>query len=362
MKNIVLVFVALAVVGGLHSALAQSDEDASSISAENIEQLQSVKTYDFSDLPAGVFPASGLFAVNYDGEKLVTFGRYSDTPPLSLAVLWGYGDAPIINRIDDGSISRVLSYDGRCLYAGYREYFAVWELQPDADDARLVHRSPTFVGDAVNNIWVDQDAGQILDPCSRLVYAEFIAADGSMYVVDYDGEVIQDRLFPREDDDDIFARVGRIDPPLALTVTNMGVIWRWNMLTNTVEATVDSGGVATYGAMNVSGTRYVWLGQDYDGLYLVDWEMGTNRLMADLDGAYISHLDIVADGSVVLGTDPQDQPGTVSAWIVDSGERIDLGPYRQCERTQPDQVELSRNGTALIIGCDQGIDVWRVVE
>lgn len=349
-------------IGSLGLVFAQPDPTSPVISSENVSLLQSVETYDFTNLPAGVLPSAGLFAVNNDGARLVTFGRYTDEPPLSLAVLWGYGETPIVNRIDDGSISRVLSDDGRCLYAGYREYFAVWELQPEVDEARLVYRSPSFVGDAVNNIWVDHDAGQILNPCSTRVYAEFIAADGSLYIVDYNGDVIQADLFPREDDDEIFARVGRIDPPIALTVTSLGVIYRWNMLTNTVEDTIESGGIATYGAMNRAGTHYVWLGQDYSALYIVDWEAGTNQLLAPLDGAYVSHLDIAYDGSVVLGTDPQDNVGTVSAWIVDSGERRDLGPYRECGRTQPDQVELSRDGSVLVIGCDHGIDVWRVVE
>ncbi len=332
------------------------------ISAENITALQSIQTYDFDDLPAGVMPAVGLFAVNQDATKVVTFGRYDNTPPLSLAILWGYAQSPIVNQIDDGSIARVLSNDGRCLYTGYREYFAVWELQTDEEMAHLVYRSPSFVGDAVNNIWVEEDNNQTSDPCPTHVYAEFIAADGTMYVVDYEGDIIQSQLFPHEDDDQIFARVGRIDPPLALTVTSDGVIWRWNMLTNTVEDMIEAGGVATYGAMNRAGTHYVWLGQDYSGLYIVDWVNGINRLLAPLNGVYISHLDISADGSVVLGTDPEDDEGTVSAWLVETGERLNLGPYRDCDRTQPDQVELSRDGTALVIGCDRGIDIWRVLE
>lgn len=356
-----ILIISILVLGGA-MVQAQSDESPSIITAENVEQLQSVSTFDFSDGPESVLPSAGLFSANYDGSKIVTFGRYTDEPPLSLAILWGYGDEPVVNRIDDGSISRVLSYDGRCLYTGHREYFAVWELQPDADVARLVHRSPTFTGDAVNNIWVDEDAGQILDPCSRLVYAEFIAADASIYIVNYDGEIIQSGLFPRNNDDEIFARVGRIDPPIALTVTALGEIYRWDMFTNTIETTIEVGDVATYGAMNRFGTTYVWLGTDYNGLYVVDWEAGTNRLLAPLDGAYISHIDVSLDGSLVLGTDPQDNAGTVSAWRVDSGERIDLGEYRTCNRIQPDQVELSRDGTALIIGCDLGIDIWRIAD
>ncbi len=361
MKNVLIGFLVLG-LGIIGLANAQSNSPAPIISAENVASLQSATTFDFTDLPADVLPSSGLFAVNADGTKLVTFGRYSDTPPLSLVVMWGYDDMPRINRIDDGSISRVLSDDGRCLYLGYREYFAVWELQPEADMARLVHRSRSFVGDAVNNIWVNHDAGQILNPCSTLVYAEFIAADGSMFVVDYNGELIQERLFPRENDDEIFARVGRIDPPIALTVTALGEIYRWDMFSNQVVATVQTEDIATYGAMNRGGTHYVWLAQNYTGLYVVEWDTATNRLLAPLGGDYISHLDVGLDGTVVIGTDPQDSEGTVSAWLVETGERFDLGPYRQCDRIQPDQVELSRDGTALIIGCDRGLDIWRVVQ
>ncbi|MFW5691150.1 MAG: hypothetical protein ACOCXZ_01505 [Chloroflexota bacterium] len=49
------------------------------------------------------------------------------------------------------------------------------------------------------------------------------------------------------------------------------------------------------------------------------------------------------------------------AWIVETGERIDLGTYRECSR-QPDMVRLSTDGTTLVIGCDTGLDVWRVSQ
>jgi hypothetical protein len=51
----------------------------------------------------------------------------------------------------------------------------------------------------------------------------------------------------------------------------------------------------------------------------------------------------------------------VVAWDVKTGERTILGEYRECNRPQPDMTRLSEDGTTLVIGCDTGLDIWRIV-
>jgi hypothetical protein len=60
----------------------------------------------------------------------------------------------------------------------------------------------------------------------------------------------------------------------------------------------------------------------------------------------------------VIGVNIDLEP-IIVAWDVASGERLDLGFYRECSRT-PDMVQISEDGTTLAIGCDTGIDIWRV--
>ncbi len=355
MKRITLfvfVFLAIAVL----PVTAQSEPPA--ITAENVARLQSVQTFDYADTPANVLPGSGLFAVNASGDRFVTFGRYAEEPPRSLAILWGYADAPQVNRIDDGSILSFLSPDGECFYAGYRGYYKVYRLQPDADVAEEVFVSDDFGNDTVNFMWLGDDptADTV---CNLDVYAEVMMDSGRSYVVNPQQEVIVEELFVQQDDDVRMARVGRIEPPRALTVTLDGTLFFWDIAANEILNDVDIGQLATYGAMNADDSRYVYMSEFYDALYYVDFADNEPQLLAEVP-AYISHLDLSNDGSVLLGVDPQDAPGTVSAWLVPSGERIELGAYRACERIQPDMVELTDDGTALAIGCDAGLDVWRI--
>lgn len=339
--------------------LAQPDPTPVAITAENVAQLQSIQTYDYADAPPDVLPASGLFAVDSSGERIVTFGRYAEEPPGSLAILWGYDDAPRVNRIDDGSILRFLSPDGACLYAGYRGYYKVYHLQPDAEVAGEVFVSNDFGDDTVNFMWLGEESSADT-VCNLNVYAEVMNDVGRSYIINPQQEVIVEELFVQQDDDVRMARVGRIDPPEALTVTLDGTLFFWDMAANEIVNSVEIGQLATYGAMNQAATRYVYMSEFYDALYYVDFDTNTPQLLAEVP-AYISHLDLSNDGSVLVGVDPEDVPGTVNAWLVPAGERLQLGPYRTCDRIQPDMVELTADGTTLVIGCDAGLDVWRVV-
>ena len=352
-------------IGGV---FAQQDDDNTSsvIDAENIRQLQSIITLDFSDISDGVVPASGLFVASRNGSKIVSFGNFEGDPPLSQAILWGYAEdessSPIINTIDDSSLVRILSDDGRCLYAGYRGYYHIWMLDLTSSVPNSIHiaelESPD---DMVVGLWLGNDDPEN-EGCNLNVYAEIINTNGESFVIAPDLSVLHDQLFSLPESDDAVARVGRVPEPLALTVGFDGTLYRWEMESHTVTASIALDELAMFGAINVDGSYYVWLQSDYAGLHLVDFETEEDRVVATFDSAYISHIKLTQNADVVIGVDPRDHPGTINAWLVETGERIDLGSYRQCDRVQPDLVQLSHDGTTLIIGCDLGIDVWRIVE
>src|SRR5688572_30492484 len=121
-----MVAVGVCLIGG---SITQAQTQAPSvINAANITQLQSIQHFDFSELPADISPASGQYVMNPDASRVVSFGNHADEAPASQALLWGYADTVRVNAIEGDSIVRHLTNDGKCLYAGYRGYYVIWEL------------------------------------------------------------------------------------------------------------------------------------------------------------------------------------------------------------------------------------------
>ena len=353
----ILLLVGLSV---LIAPVQAQQSDYAIITAENIQHLQSVQQIDFENLPNGLEAASGLFVTNSDASKIITFGNEPGSPPLSRAILWGYDEEAAVMPIADSSIFRALSGDGACLYAGYQGYVEVYQLdQSKGEVIRMALNEPT---DFVNDLWLQ-------DPttCGNRIYVEVTDEIGQTSVWQLDMNqpdspvFVYDQLFAIPNQD-AAARVGRVSPPLALTMDFEGHLYRWDMVDNSLTATVSVGELAMFGAINQAGTHYVWLNEGYNALHVVDFEALADREVVSLgDGFYISHLKLTQEADVIIGVDPKDASGTVSAWLVETGERIDLGPYRQCNRVQPDLVKLSTDVTTLVIGCDTGLDIWRVV-
>jgi hypothetical protein len=339
---------------------AQEDTPPPIITAENITELHSTRRLDFSALPAEIHAASGQFVANHDALRVLTFGNHEGEPPLSQAILWGYSEDKIaVNAIDGDSIARYLTDDGLCLYTGYLGYIAIWQLDPELTTATLWHDKIMLASpqDSAVNFWFDDDS-----TCTGNFHAEIAAAEGELYRMDFTDETMtysEEPLFTTEDIE-FAARVGRIAPPLALTLDFDGTIYRWDMMNNTVKGQVNVGQVAMFGKLNHTGTHYVWQAGDRMSLQLVDFTAGTNTPIVELDYVYISHILLANDADVVIGVDPDNARGTVHAWTTADGKRYDLGTYRDCERVQPDLVKLSDDGTSVIIGCDTGIDIWHV--
>lgn len=338
-------------------AVAQTDP-VPLINTDNIAQLQAVQQLDFSQLPSGIETASGQFVMNTDGSRIVSFGNQVNEPPFSQVIIWEAGKIVGVVAIEGNSITRELTDDGQCLYVGYQGHLKAYRLDSEEEmNPEFMHVELLNIDDFAVNFWQDEGFD-----CAPDFYVEVAAADGQLYrgeVVDDVGFIVMDTLFVLPDIT-LAARVGRIPPPLALTIDFDGNLYRWDMSTNTVTGQVNVGEIAMFGKLNEGGSHYMWLSSAQDGLYLADFESETTTQITSLDKVYISHMLLTHSVDVVIGIDPYDVRGTISAWQVTTGERLDLGNYRACDRTQPDLVQLSQDGATMVIGCDMGLEVWRI--
>ena len=161
-------------------------------------------------------------------------------------------------------------------------------------------------------------------------------------------------------DSDAFVRIGRIPPPFAVTSSQEGVVKLWNLQTGEVTATAKVDSLPVFGQINASGSHLAWRNPDSQELHLLNFETGEDKLVANLDGEYIQFMFLTLDADVIIGVNVDFQPAVV-AWDVASGQRYELGEYRECSRV-PDMARLSKDGTTLVIGCDTGLDIWRIAQ
>lgn len=164
-------------------------------------------------------------------------------------------------------------------------------------------------------------------------------------------------------DPEAVVRIGRIPLPYVVTSSETGIVKLWNIQTGEILYEVDNGTgqPSVFGNINADATHFVWRDNASETLYLLDFETGENREVAQLNGEYAQWFFLSNDASTILAVNLNFEP-IVVAWDVETGEKTVLGEYRQCNRPQPDMARLSRDGTTLVIGCDTGLDVWRIVE
>lgn len=160
-------------------------------------------------------------------------------------------------------------------------------------------------------------------------------------------------------DEDALIRIGRIEPPFAVTTSPEGAVKRWDLGQGvaTAEATVENG-PAVFGQLSADGRYLTWRDPMNETLYLLDFENGENRTIADLNGDYAQFLFVTNDASVILGVHINDDP-VVVAWDTATGDRVELGEYRECSR-ELDMARLSADDTTLTIGCDTGLEIWQI--
>ncbi|MBE0703142.1 MAG: hypothetical protein IH582_08225 [Afipia sp.] len=157
---------------------------------------------------------------------------------------------------------------------------------------------------------------------------------------------------------DAVVRLGRITPPHAVIVSSTGDLALLDLERQRLVSVVHGGPAANIGHLDPTGHYLTWRAADSGDISLLDFEMGENRLIASPGAGYIQALFVGNQGDVIVAVDIDFQP-VVVAWDVASGDRIDLGTYHPCERS-PDAIRMSRDGTTIAIGCDAGVDIWRI--
>ncbi|HRF94048.1 MAG TPA: WD40 repeat domain-containing protein, partial [Aggregatilineales bacterium] len=161
------------------------------------------------------------------------------------------------------------------------------------------------------------------------------------------------------DDPDALVRIGRILPPYVVTSSAEGEVKLWDLQTGDILASADVGDMpAVFGQISPNGQFLVWRDPMSMGVNLLNFETGENKQIAELNGAYFQAFYVSDDGSVIMAVDEDFEPRVV-AWIVATGERINLGNFRDCSRV-PDMIRMSHDMTTLVIGCDTGLDIWRI--
>jgi hypothetical protein len=167
--------------------------------------------------------------------------------------------------------------------------------------------------------------------------------------------------YPPAQDADALIRIGRIPFPNVVTSSADGVVKLWDLSLNADLYRVQvEGGPAVFGQINNSATHFAWRDPQSNSLNLLDFTTGENRVIAPLNGEYVQWFFVSDAADVILGVDVDGEP-LIVAWDAATGERYTLGEYRACGRVA-DMARFSRDGTALVIGCDMGLDIWRVAE
>jgi WD40 repeat protein len=316
------------------------------ITQDNVSRLGSVLHLDFEQVQTlGLSTGSGVFVMNAEASIVVTFANAENTSPMSTAIIWdGFtGDILQILQIGNNPYDRAVSANGDQL-AVARPDGVVLIDRLTSSQAQVIHSDAPVL-----NVWFTDDKVICGETAADLNGEALILCSDNRPPVWLFGGKPQD-----------FARIGRVPHPLAVTVSEDGLVSLWDLETGDITAEGKADDIAVFGAINASGTHLVWRDPNSTRLNLLDFATSENQVIAPLEGGYIAHLQLTHQADVIFGIDPLAANGAIWAWITATGERLDLGTYRQCEREQPDLGRLSADGTTLVIGCDTGIDIWRI--
>ncbi|MCA0452610.1 MAG: hypothetical protein LCI00_01380 [Chloroflexi bacterium] len=341
---------------------AQADLEA--ITAENVEHLQSVQQINFADETAGAgVVENGWFAVDAQGKHIAAMNRAGDV------VVWDdtgnlidnygiTGGDDLLSTVQDIAFRKdspeVVSVhmDGTSYYVAYRNY--------ETHELEYFHFStadvPLRIWDT-GNTWLEVSPADYLR--TRFV-RELLpeASDNLRTNAELAPSEYRELESGPENDPDAFFRIGRMRLPYAITATQEFFVKRWNLETGEVTATAQLDGMPGVGQITPDGRYFAWRDSESEAIHLLDFETGIDKVIAPLNGSYIPYLLLNSSASVIIGVNV-DLKSIVVAWDVSTGERIELGEYRSCNR-QPDMVRLSVDDTTLVIGCDTGLDIWRV--
>lgn len=319
------------------------------ITASNISHLQSVAQIDFADF--GVDFDTGMFWMNDSATRILVEARENVLLVNNMTEIFVRGAeeegfpidwiATVFDRDEDLTFS-LYQIDGMTYLGGTAIQFEGIPL----------------------DLWTDDKHG---------LFVETINDEGLPvfweYSVAYNAPIVQEEsleqyTIPLSPEDVV--RIGRIPLPYMVTSSLDGIVRLYSLdyfLDGYLIYEVDNstGQPSVFGAINNPPTHLVWRDNANESLYLLNFEAGENRRIAELNGAYAQWFFLSPDASVILAVD-LDFEQNVVAWDVATGERTDLGQYRDCSRPQPDMARFSSDGTTLVIGCDTGLDIWRIAD
>lgn len=345
----------MAILGGLWQVA--TPVDGAPINAANVAQLRTVSQIDFEDFRAEAGEiVSGWLRVSHDGALIVGINRANDV------LLWDAQrgallDAYTVQGVDGSNANMLdiaLDNDGETvisLHTDGTNYYVAWFR------AGVLTQQALGLGtDVPVRVWSDaaDDTRAWLevlpqDP-TQTPYVIAVAQDGSF-----------SETFPSVAETDMQAqmRIGRMPAPLAVTADPEGGARLWDLQAGALLHSVQLEQMPMFGHMNSGTARLLaWRDPASATLNVLNFETGQNTIVADLGGTYLQGLLLGVAGDVVIGVNLDLQP-LVVAWDVATGARIELGEYRPCDRT-PDMIQLSENGTTLVIGCNTGFDIWRI--
>jgi hypothetical protein len=357
------IVLAILVLFGCLAPVSAQDAPAV-ISADTIARLNSVAHIDFASLPSeaglvqsGWFilsPTSDLVTVKNRADELVTLdfsGNIVDHYGLP-------GSDGLPTTIEDAGFSP----SGNQLASAHLEGGNYYVAYRSLDTGRTTsYRFETQ--DVPLRIWWDDGVWLEVSPvdASKSRYIEQLkpaanVSPGAKQILS-DSEI---QVLPSgpENDPDSYLRIGRINAPFAVTITQDGMVKRWNLETGKVTTRAPVKALPGAGALNADGTFFAWRDGESEALHLLNFETGENHVVASLNGTYLPFLLLTPAADAIIAVNPGLQP-VVTAWDTATGRRYDLGEYRTCKR-QPDMVRLRGDGTTLVIGCDTGLDIWRV--
>ena len=335
-----LIFVCATVVTG---------QDYPPISAANIANLQSRARIDFADFPGKL--KIGWFEANADASEFIVFdqaGRIYRVSEAGIMDSWAYvapGSGQLFSLID----AVYIDDEPQVLYVLDGVYFI--------NEQRL-HAGYEPISLASHGV---------------SLFVEVIKADGHTIFLRYalrdEGEewqLVDEFLLPVSDPEQPAVRIGRIAFPFVLYSSLLDGALKVFRYSNAFAAGMGreyslTQGPAVFGAINgATGSHFAWSDPASTRLNLLDLATGENSVVAEIGGAYAQYHLLTADASAILIVNLDFAPG-VYAWDVETGERHDLGAYRDCKRI-PDKVALSADGRALIMAAtrDWKSGEWRI--
>lgn len=318
------------------------------ITGSNVAHLRPVMQVEFAEL--GAF-RSGWFALSDDGEQIAV--TTSDHRVLIVDA------GEVVGEYTLGELSDAIFYEGRLLAThtlpDTTMQIVAYDWRTDTLERHYTHVFEGETADFPVALWADEEA----------VTMEMLSRDFSRddYLLRWawGADTAETLSYAIRKDPEAVVRVGRVPLPYVVTSSVAGVVKLWHLARGEVLAEVDhrQGFAATFGNINAPATHFVWRDNNSEQLYLLDWQTGHNVPVAPLGGAYAQWYFLGVGADVILAVNLDGQPNVVY-WNIEAGEAVVLGDYRACERPQPDMARLSVDGSTLVIGCDSGLEVWRV--